>query len=478
MLKKLSKKAREKLRIALHDIAYYREHILRRPLFWPQVEIFNTVKEAILDGNGRTITVMASRQTTKNEISGELQKWILLYFARKGGICIRTAPTYRPQVVLSKRRLEKTLNLDPFTRGSYQKSEGYIYRRGMAEIHFLSSGADANVVGSTADILLDIDEAHKVDEDKFYEDFDPMRASTNAPCVFWGVGADGSDLLWRQRMKNEEDAPQDNLYFPAPIWCEINPVYEKFFSGVVSRLGIKHPVVQTQYMLQPSVSSDAFFDQEQTDGILRSEHSRCRERVGNLPVYMCIDIAGEDLFGNEDAINQGIDPRKDSTAVIIYTVDGSNLYHGHPLVRILDIHHWVGRPLPAQQDELERIVTRWKPNKVRIDARGIGEQIGSYLRTKFGQAVDNYKATGTSVNKDCNGLYALVNNHRIKMFIGDSTPEYQAFVSHLKGAKKEVYSFDQIRMIKRSWDAHIDFAKCLSYIPGMVKTASVIDMRM
>ena len=52
---------------------------------------------------------------------------------------------------------------------------------------FLSAHEQSNVVGATADLLLEVDEAQDVDEEKFAKEFLPMAAAQNATIVLYGT---------------------------------------------------------------------------------------------------------------------------------------------------------------------------------------------------------------------------------------------------------------------------------------------------
>jgi hypothetical protein len=64
---------------------------------------------------------------------------------------------------------------------------GYIYQMQQASIAFLSGEPNASVVGGTASLLLELDEAQDISKAKYAKDFAPMRASRNAPAVFYGT---------------------------------------------------------------------------------------------------------------------------------------------------------------------------------------------------------------------------------------------------------------------------------------------------
>ena len=81
-------------------------------------------------------------------------------------------------------RLKERLD-DAGYSGIWGSEHGYIVRLGEARAIFLSATESANVVGNTAHLLLEIDEAQDVNKDKYSKDFKPMTTTTNCPCSLW-----------------------------------------------------------------------------------------------------------------------------------------------------------------------------------------------------------------------------------------------------------------------------------------------------
>lgn len=349
--------------------------------------------------------------------------------------------------------------------------EGYIKEYGAASVEFLSGDKHANVEGATASLLLEIDEAHKIDKGKFEEAFAPMTASTAAATVMWGVAAAKDDLLYEQRVFNEANDPSLNLQFPAPIWCEILPAYARHFEERVKKLGEDHPIILTQYMLIDVESIGGFFKKWQIDSMLSGSHKRKTTRTNEKQIVFTIDIGGEDEEGEDESDDRG-ESQRDQTVTLIWEVDWSKRVHDIPEFRLLDIEFWVGKPLaeapsglPGQQEILLRKIMQWKADKVVVDGRGVGEQIGSYLANRH-SGVEVYKATEDSVSKDCYALLAFVNNDRVKCFKNDNSVEWTEFEKQIGHVAKEIRKHDKLKMVKPNNNpkCHIDFAKALSYL--------------
>ncbi len=459
----------EKIRFALKEVQYHRSEIMQmQPLYWPQVEAIKLIEQRIAEKNGGIITIRSSRQTMKNECSAMVQARALTKHYREGGEYIRTAPTWKPQIVTSRKRLERILFNDPLSKGTRPRY-GFTFERGPVSIIFLSSDRNAQVVGATASVALDLDEAHKVDAGKFEEDFSPMCAFNNVPVIMWGVAADQNDLLYEYRQKNEKDCPENNLQYPAPIWCEIRPEYAKHFEERVAKLGIDHPVIKTQYLLEDIKALGGFLNEWQIASILSGDHKRRKSPKEGCSYVVLIDIAGEAEEEETDPFKKSFGQR-DATVALVVEVDKRKLKNDFPLFRIVDLFWWVGRSLaegpsqlPGQQATLLKILELWKPFSVVVDARGVGEQMAAYFAGKYGE-VNEYKANIQSVSDDCYDTLALANNERIKLFKDDGSDEYQEFVRQLEHTKYQIVQHDKMKLTKPKSNAHIDMVKALTYL--------------
>ena len=126
---------------------------------------------------------------------------------------MKCAPTWKPQIVNSRLRLLSMLEND-FTSDRVFKSYGYMIglapspqqRRDQVgpRIMFFSAAEDAQVVGATASLLLEVDEAQDVSSQKFDRDFRPMASTTNATTVLFGTAWSSDTLLEMTKQHNLE----------------------------------------------------------------------------------------------------------------------------------------------------------------------------------------------------------------------------------------------------------------------------------
>lgn len=124
----------------------------------------------------------------KNQLSAVLEAYLLFVYPQ--GSIVKAAPTYKPQIVNSRMRLLSMLEA-PLLRERVWKSFGYII--GLApdtslveaqsgpRIMFFSAGPESSIVGATASLLLEIDEAQDVQIAKYDVELKPMAATTIQP---------------------------------------------------------------------------------------------------------------------------------------------------------------------------------------------------------------------------------------------------------------------------------------------------------
>lgn len=453
-------------------------------LRWPQVEVIREFEKLVADRQPVTMTVRSSRQTMKNDSSAMLQCRALARCQFKGGTIVRTAPTYAPQLVNSKLRLDSFLKRDPFIR--YKKVRqrfGYIVEYGLASVQFLSASPTAKVEGATADLYLDIDEAHKAGKGSFEEKFAPMTASRAVPIIMWGVAGDKTDLLYEYRTYNQSQGRDAiNLCFPALVWCEILPDYARHYEERRRKLGSNNPFLLTQYDLVDQDALGGFLSGPQQEMILDSEHGRLRGPRPGFDYVITIDIGGEaeqEITDNEEK-SEG---QRDSTFALVWEIDEKRRHGEFPECRIVDIHWWTGKSLgagpsglPGQQEILRGIVRRWRAATV-IDSAGVGEQVASYIAQRE-QTVEEYKATSESVSNDIYNVWALINNEVIKLFRDDGSDEWHEFANQLRWTQRENFGQERVRLRKPKGGRHIDGMKSMTYLPRVLEVAGSCGYRM
>ena len=217
-----------------------------------------------------------SRQAGKNELSAQLELLLLLLNVGRGGTIVKCAPTFRPQVLNSMERLGRRLNEAGLT-GRWRSEHGYQIRLGQARALFFSAGPGAQVVGHTADLLLEVDEAQDVDPEKYAKDFRPMGATGNVTTVLYGTPWDDSTLLAETVARNLAMEARDGLRrhftYDWRTVAGIVPAYGRFVEASRARLGEDHPIFQTQYDLRSIAGRTGMFSSTQR-ALLQGTHPR------------------------------------------------------------------------------------------------------------------------------------------------------------------------------------------------------------
>ena len=199
-----------------------------------QAEIITAVMDSVFNQKGTTYSVEIARQGGKNEISARLQMALLGLFIDEKKNLIKCAPTFHPQAINSMVRLTDRLNDAGFGR-FWKTQNGNTVCMGNARTIFLSADKMANVVGNTAHLLLEIDEAQDVTKEKYTRDFKPMGSTTNVTTVLYGTTWDDSTLLEEVKQSNLELVRKDGIrrHFRYD-WQEVakyNPSYLAYVEG-------------------------------------------------------------------------------------------------------------------------------------------------------------------------------------------------------------------------------------------------------
>jgi hypothetical protein len=170
----------------LTDVNLFSRYVAGRPLRPYQLEPARAILDSVLHHKGLTFTVMMARQAGKNELSAQLELYLLNLFQRAGGNIVKCAPTFKPQIINSKLRLEHALN-NRWNSRQWESGYGYMVSLGKASVMFFSAEESSNVVGATAHLLLEVDEAQDVSAEKYAKEFRPMGATTNVTTVLYGT---------------------------------------------------------------------------------------------------------------------------------------------------------------------------------------------------------------------------------------------------------------------------------------------------
>ena len=316
-------------------------------------------------------------QSGKNETSAQLEALLLARYGARGGSIVKCAPTWKPQIVNSKLRLEQRAAQAqaqlPFLK--YRGRMGYMMECGRANLSFLSADPNASVVGATASLLMEIDEAQDVDRAKFEKDFSPMRASTGAPIVAYGTTWTDDTLLESFKRDVQEGRTTGRVIrIPPEAVAESNPAYGDFVDAEVARKGRDHPLVKTQYYLEILETRGRALG-PQTLRLMAGDHEPRSRRSQEGQIVAGLDFAGADEdAGDLETLIQG--SSRDSVALTIGELNWMVIADGvyEPVLRILARYEWVNAHPASLQGTLYRLLgLEWKVDRCHCDETGIGE---------------------------------------------------------------------------------------------------------
>ena len=385
-------------------------------------------------GGGHTFTVLMSRQAGKNELSAWIEKVLLVAnMANPHAIGVKTAPTLTPQLRNSIRRLRAHLDAAGF-RNAYALEEGHLLTLGAAAWNFLSAAPGASVLGATAGLLLEADEAQDIDPDRFTKDFRPMAASTAATTVLYGTPRSEDDLLLATVAENKARERKDGLqrHFEYP-WQEVAkhvPAYARYVEAERIRLGPTHPLFTSQYDLTPLPGTGRLLSPAQLTNLQGSHDRRHFAKPGET------HAAGLDVAGEE---TDPLSPRDRDHNVLWISRVTPGPKHSLPLSETVAIYAWQGTGHDALYAHLHRLLRDvWNIAHVAVDATGAGEGMAILLARSLGEhRVTAYKFTEQSKSHLGYQLQAAANTGALKLWKADGGAEHNEAQRQLRLCRAE-----------------------------------------
>jgi hypothetical protein len=460
-------------------IGWFAREILGKPLYPYQEIVGDAILRSIIEGRGDTFTVMFARQMGKNQLSAVLEAYLL--FAFEQGTIVKAAPTYKPQVINSRMRLLSMLET-PLLRARVWKSFGYIV--GLApdpalveaqsgpRLMLFSAGPESSIVGATASLLLEIDEAQDVQIAKYDVELKPMAATNNATTVMYGTAWSDDTLLARTRAHNlareEEDGIRRHFEFDWRTLAEFNPRYKNFVESEMLRLGSDHLSIRTQYRLLP-ISGAGFLLNDLQRHLLRGVH-HWQAAPGTEGGEDDMEVAAEDGYyvagldvGGEERPQPGTEQRpgtskRDSTVLTIGRVGYNEL--DLPGVEIVHQYWWTGMKHSDQYAAVSALMQQWNIRKLVIDSTGLGEALASLLTERHGsERVNGYKFSRSSKSHLTYHLLSMINSARLKLYNEENAPPdiYEECWKQLRLARYRIPGEHLMDMYVEASEGHDDF---------------------
>lgn len=426
----------------LTQIDLFSRVVLGRPLRAYQVAPARAIVDSVLYGRGLTFAVMMARQSGKNETAAHVEAFLLHAFRRRGGRIVKAAPTLRPQGMISLQRLESVLAGSALPGA--EREGGHVLRLGNARAAFHSAALRANVVGATADILLEADEAQDISGAKWNKDFAPMASSTGATIVLWGTAWTSHTLLARtvRELRRAERRDGRRRVFVAD-WQDVAhvvPAYGRYVRAEVERLGRQHPLIRTQYYLE-EIDEDAAMFPASVRALMQGSHERQRAPTEGRDYALLIDVAGEAEEPLADLHQGARSARRDSTALTIVEVTRTEL--GLPRYLVLDRYVWTGTPHHQIYGAVAHLADLWRARHVVVDATGVGAGLASWLVRALGSAAEGGRVRPfvfSAASKSALGwaFLGVCSSGRFLDHADDGSPEYRRFWDELRAATYEV----------------------------------------
>lgn len=411
-----------------------------RPYQKPAVD---AIVDSVLNHKGLHFVVMFPRQTGKNEIQGQMENYILFRFSQIGGQIIKVSPTWKPQSINAKQRYERVMMNNQITTKLARPSQGFQYVMDRSKIIFLSGDPNSSIVGATADLLLEVDEAQDVGIGKFDKEIAPMAASTNATVAFFGTAWTNDTLLARERMDAERLEKMDGIRRVFRLTCEDVfpdvPAYKTYVLGQIAKMGRNHPTIKTQYFSEEIDAESAFI--KNAEILMAGTHSRREAPEENEIIAMMIDVAGgeeENKAGLKLETNDT--EQRDATAITICSIDLSTLSSEKHAVtwKVLCRYNWTGIPFDQQYIRVEGLVNIWAPAIVCCDGTGIGAGMSTFVRALVGpDRFIEFIFTMESKSKMGWAWLGMVNTGRWKEY-KDSDELQKIYFEQLKYCRYEV----------------------------------------
>lgn len=379
----------------LSDIAPFSKLVIKTPLRRYQIEPIRAILDSILYRKGHEFLLIFPRQSGKNEAVAQLLVYLLNLYQRIGGHIVYGAKG--DGIGMAIERLEQRLE-NPWNAGLWSKKVKPTRRcLGNAAVLFLSTHPQAAARGQTAHLLLVIDEAQDQIGSHIEAVFTPMRAAYNATALYIGTVKLTTDFLWQKKLQLERFTRGDGIQrvfivSPDQVAAE-NPDYRAFLDHQVRTYGRHHPIVASEYFLEPINGAGGLFP-ERRRMLMKGTHPRQSSPRPGETYVAAVDLAGEDEAAT-DPIAQLERPARDYTVATLFRVlwPPPSSYAPGPTYEAVDVwvdhgsKHFADRPgQPSLAHRLAAWLQSWNVAHVIADESGVGLGMVSWLKAALGDS--------------------------------------------------------------------------------------------
>lgn len=411
----------------LRRIELFSRHVLGMPLYEYQLAPLRAILESVLKEHGHDFLLIFPRQSGKNEAVAHLFVYLLNLLQRSGGSIVFAA--IGDGVGRGLRRLEERLD-NRWNRGQWTKSARPLRRAlGKAGVLFLSSHPQAYARGETARWLLVVDELQDNDAQHLEAVFEPMRAAYNATAVYLGTVRFSSDALWQKRQQLERQQAADGVQrvflVPPHRVTRENKAYARFLQRKTAQLGHNHPIIKSEYYLQPIDAEGGLFPPRRRK-LMRGRHPRLDEPRDGHTYVATLDVGGQDE-GATSALAQLKNPARDYTVATVFELERAQRTAPGPTYRAVDVfvdhgsrHFQEGPGRPSLVQRLVAFLQRWRAAHVVGDATGVGEGVLDWLAAALGPSrVTPFRFTARSKAQLGNRFLSVVETGRFRYWAAD-----------------------------------------------------------
>jgi len=416
--------------------------------------VAQAITRSIFEGAGRSFVIMFPRQSGKNELQAQLETYLLALYAGSPCEMVKVSPTWKPQTLNAMHRLDHVLSTNHVSKNFWTKESGYIFRLGQARIYFFSGQPRSNIVGATASVLLEVDEAQDVSISKFDKDISPMAASTNATRVFWGTAWTSRTLLARELKAAQKAQKKDGIkrvfILTADDVAKEVPAYGVFVAGQVARLWRNHPMIKTQYFSEQIDAEGGLFPPERC-ALMRGSHSPRVSPEDDKLYAAALDLAGEDEAvvsdpaGFSGTLADLTNPRRDSTALVIFEVDLSTVDDpliGKPAYKVIHRLEWIGTKHSKLYGEIKAVLELFDCRFIAVDSTGVGAGMASFLSAALGDKVIPFDFSSKTKSDLLWDFLGIIDSGRYKEY----SPDDQTFWQQISFCEFEILDGPQKRV--------------------------------
>ncbi len=411
-----------------------------------QADAMRNIYDAVMNGKGGRYAVTFPRQSGKNEMQAQLEAAVMAANQHTGGSIIKIIPTEKNQGKVSTERLSSVIRgqltggvSGQRTGGSGQhpaeltshftlhtthfKKDEVIY--GNTRMKCLSASPNAAIVGATADLLLEVDEAQMVASDKFDREAAPMAASTNAVQVFYGTAWDDQTLLYREMRLAQKEADADGrkhvfVTTAAEVGKEV-PEYESFVRRQIELLGRDHPAIRTQFFCEEITDLTSMFTAERIKK-MKCDHEPLYAPEQDRCYVVLIDVAGSDEITPASKKANGFSDRRDATVVTICDVslpDGKEYNAKNFVWKVVARRLYRNLRTEMLEERICQDIDHLRASHIIVDHSGLGAMLSDMLVSKYKSKVIPIDITGANKSKMAWDFLAMVDTGRWQEHKGD-----------------------------------------------------------